>query len=104
MFGSGLLPEEQKQLDYIINMGINNYTPGEWGKQGYSGARAARKAFLDSSDVNEASDIITRNYLRPSKPHTKRRRDMSEYYFNKYGHKDWDFTDSEWNLKNILKK
>lgn len=104
VFGSGLLPEEQKQLDYIIDVGINNYTPGEWGKQGYSGARAARKAFIDSSDVNEASDIFMRNYLRPGKPHQERRRKMSNYYFDKYGHNDFIFDDSEWALQNILTK
>ena len=104
VFGSGLLPEEQKQLDYIIDVGINNYTPGEWGKQGYSGARAARKAFIDSSDVNEASDIFMRNYLRPGKPHQERRRKMSNYYFDKYGHNDFIFDAGEWALQNILKK
>ena len=104
VFGSGLLPEEQKQLDYIIDVGINNYTPGEWGKQGYSGARAARKAFIDSSDVNEASDIFMKNYLRPGKPHQERRRKMSNYYFDKYGHNDFIFDDGEWVLQNILKK
>ena len=104
VFGSGLLPEEQKQLDYIINIGINNYTPGEWGRQGYNGARAARKAFIDSSDVNEASDIFMRNYLRPGKPHQDRRRKMSNYYFNKYGQDNFIFDDSKWSLQNILTK
>lgn len=104
VFGSGLSPEEQKQLDYIIDVGINNYTPGEWGKKGYSGARAARKAFIDSSDVDEASDIFMKNYLRPGKPHQDRRRKMSNYYFNKYNKNNFIINDSEWSLQNVLMK
>lgn len=83
-FGSNLTQEEQQQLDYIIEKGINSYTPGEWGKSGFKGARNARQAFLDTNDVNQASDIITFNYLRPGKPHQDRRRKMSQYYYNKY--------------------
>lgn len=83
-FGSKLSPEEQQQLDYIIEKGINSYTPGEWGRKGYSGAREARKAFLNAPDVNTASDIFTYNYLRPGKPAVNRRRVMSQYYYEKY--------------------
>ena len=85
-FGSKLSPEEQQQLDYIIDKGIDTYTPGEWGKRGYSGAREARKAFLKTEDVNKASDIFMYNYLRPGKPNANRRRKMSNYYYGK--HKD----------------
>jgi len=81
-FGSGLSPEEQQQLDYIINKGIKKYTQNEWGKTGYSGARAARVAFLNAKNTREASDIITRNYLRPGKPAYARRRKMSDFYYN----------------------
>lgn len=81
-FGSGLSPEEQQQLDYIIDKGVQNYTPGEWGMSGFSGARQARNAFLNIKTTRRASDIITRNYLRPSKPAYDRRRKMSEYYYN----------------------
>ena len=79
-FGSGLTPEEQQQLDYIIDKGINSYTPGEWGRKGFSGARQARQAFLDTDDLNAATTIITNNFLRPGKPHTTRRQAMAEYY------------------------
>ena len=84
-FGSGLSPEEQQQLDYIINEGMYKDTPGEWryGK-GYSTAKSARKDFLNTEDVNKASSIITNNYLRPGKPHTERRKAMSNYYYDKY--------------------
>lgn len=84
-FGSGLSPEEQQQLDYIIEEGMYKDTPGEWryGK-GYSTAKSARKSFLDTEDVNKASSIITNNYLRPGKPHTERRKAMSNYYYDKY--------------------
>lgn len=81
-FGSGLSPEEQQQLDYIIDKGVQNYTPGEWGMSGFSGARQARNAFLNVKTTRRASDIITRNYLRPSKPAYDRRRKMSDYYYN----------------------
>lgn len=84
LFGSKLTPEEQQQLDYIIDKGINSYTPGEWGRKGFSGARQARQAFLDAQDVNAASDIFTYNYLRPGKPQVDRRRAMSSYYYDKY--------------------
>jgi len=87
VFGSGLTQEEQQQLDYIINKGIKSYTPGEWGKKGFKGARQARQAFLNTKDVNEASDIITNNFLRPGKPHISRRRAMSDYYYTKFGNK-----------------
>lgn len=84
-FGSGLSPEEQQQLDYIINEGIHKDTPGEWryGK-GYNSAKQARKAFLSSNDVKKATSIIQNNYLRPGKPHLDRRQAMGEYYFDKY--------------------
>lgn len=84
-FGSGLSPEEQQQLDYIINEGMHKDTPGEWryGK-GYSTAKSARKDFLNTEDVNRASSIITNNFLRPGKPHTERRKAMSNYYYDKY--------------------
>lgn len=81
-FGSGLTPEEQHQLDYIINKGIQNYTPGEWGKSGFNGARQARNAFLNAKTTRRASDIITNNFLRPGKPNLNRRRVMSNYYYN----------------------
>lgn len=81
-FSSGLSPEEQQQLDYIINKGIKKYTQNEWGKTGYSGARKAREAFLNADTVRKASDIITRNYLRPGKPAYARRRKMSDFYYN----------------------
>lgn len=81
-FGSGLSPEEQQQLDYIIDKGIKHYTPGEWGRAGFSGARQARNAFLNVDTTRSASDIITRNYLRPSKPAYDRRRKMSDYYYD----------------------
>lgn len=83
-FGSGLTQEEQQQLDYIVDKGVNTYTPGEWGEKGFSGARKAREAFLNTTSTREASDIITNNFLRPSKPHTDRRREMSDYYDDKY--------------------
>lgn len=86
LFGSKLSPEEQQQLDYIIDKGIDSYTPGEWGKRGYSGAREARRAFLNSKDVNQATDIFMYNYLRPGKPNANRRRKMANYYYEK--HKD----------------
>ena len=81
-FGSGLSPEEQQQLDYIIDKGIQNYTPGEWGKSGFNGARHARNAFLNAKTTRRASDIITNNFLRPGKPNLNRRRVMSDYYYN----------------------
>lgn len=96
-FGSNLTPEEQQQLDYIIDKGINSYTPGEWGKKGYKGARDARKAFINETDVTKASDIITRNFLRPSKEHINRRRVMSNYYNQEmknrfpYNMEDWEY-------------
>lgn len=83
-FGAGLSPEEQQQLDYILDKGINSYTPGEWGRKGFRGARDARIGFLNAQTVKDASDIITNNFLRPGKPHLARRRNMSEYYDYKY--------------------
>ena len=80
VFGNGLTANEQQQLDYIVDKGILNYTPGEWGKRGYRGARDARNAFLNEEDPIKASDIITRNFLRPGKPHTERRRTMTKYF------------------------
>lgn len=83
-FGSNLSPEEQQQLDYIIDKGVNVYTPGEWGRKNFNGARDARAAFINADDVRTASDIVTNNFLRPGKPHIDRRRAMSEYYYDKY--------------------
>ena len=80
IFGGGLTPQEQLQLDYIIDKGIQTYTPGEWGKKGYSGARKAREAFLNETDPMKASDTITLNFLRPSKQNLYRRRAMTQYY------------------------
>lgn len=85
VFGSGLTQEEQQQLDYIVNKGINNYTSGEWGRKNFSGARQARQAFINANTLNKASDIFTYNYLRPGKPHIERRRKMSNYYLEKHG-------------------
>ena len=84
VFGSKLDPETQRQLDYIIDKGLNSYTVGEWRKVGRSGARNVRKEFLKETDINKASDLFTRGYLRPGKPHTKRRRSMSSFYDKKY--------------------
>ena len=84
-FGSGLSPEEQQQLDYIINEGMYKDTPGEWRfGRGYNKAKDARKAFLNTNDVDKAALIIQNNYLRPGKPHTQRRQGMAEYYADKY--------------------
>lgn len=83
-FGSKLDPETQRQLDYIIDKGLNNYTIGEWRKVGKSGARNVRKEFLKESDIIKASDLFTKGYLRPGKPHTKRRQSMSTFYNEKY--------------------
>lgn len=83
-FGSELEPETQIQLDYIIDKGLNNYTIGEWRKVGKSGARNVRKEFLKESDIIKASDLFTKGYLRPGKPHTKRRQSMSTFYNEKY--------------------
>lgn len=85
VFGSKLNPETQRQLDYIIDKGLDNYTIGEWrGNKNISKARTARKKFLDSKDINEASKIFTENYLRPGKAHKKRRSSMSNYFYNNY--------------------
>lgn len=84
-FGSKLDPETQRQLDYIIDKGLNTYTIGEWKKvKGTSGARDARKKFLSESSVDKASDLFTRSYLRPGKPHKERRQSMSMFYDEKY--------------------
>lgn len=83
-FGSKLSPEEQQQLDYIIDKGIDLYTPGEWGNKNFKGARDARNAFLNTDNVLEASDIITNNFLRPGKPQIDKRREMAEYYMDKF--------------------
>lgn len=84
-FGSELDPETQRQLDYIIDKGLNDYTIGEWRKVGKSGARNVRKEFLKESDITKASDLFTKGYLRPGKPHTKRRQSMSKYFNDNYG-------------------
>lgn len=83
-FGSKLDPETQRQLDYIIDKGLNTYTIGEWRKVDKSGARDVRKEFLKESDIIKASDLFTKGYLRPGKPHTKRRQSMSTFYNEKY--------------------
>lgn len=84
-FGSKLDPETQRQLDYIVDKGLNTYTIGEWKKvKGTSGARDARKKFLSETDVNKASDLFTRSYLRPGKPHVERRQSMLSFYDEKY--------------------
>lgn len=83
-FGSKLDPETQRQLDYIIDKGLNTYTIGEWRKVGKSGARNVRKEFLKETDVIKASNLFTKGYLRPGKPHTKRRQSMSAFYNEKY--------------------
>ena len=83
-FGSNLDPETQRQLDYIVDKGLNTYTIGEWRKVGKSGARNVRKEFLKESDIIKASDLFTKGYLRPGKPHTKRRQSMSTFYNEKY--------------------
>ena len=82
-FGSNLTPEEQQQLDYIINKGIKEYTPGEWGRKGFKGAREARNAFLNVNNTKTATRIIRDNFLRPGKPHKERRDAMAEYFDEK---------------------
>ena len=85
-FGSNISPETQRQLDYIIDKGLNTQTKGEWrGNHNISRASVARKKFLEATDVNKASTIFTENYLRPGKPHTKRRKSMSNYFNDNYG-------------------
>lgn len=84
-FGSKLDPETQRQLDYIVDKGLNTYTVGEWKRvKGTSGARDTRKKFLSETDINKASDLFTRSYLRPGKPHIERRQSMSTFYNEKY--------------------
>lgn len=86
VFGSKLNPETQRQLDYIIDKGLDSYTIGEWrGNENISKARVARKKFLESNDINKASKIFMENYLRPGKPHPKRRQSMSNYFNDNYG-------------------
>lgn len=84
-FGSGLSPEEQQQIDYILNEGIHKDTPGEWryGK-GFNTAKSARQAFLNTEDVDRATSIAQNNFIRPGKPHAERRNAMSNYYYDKY--------------------
>lgn len=85
-FGSELNPETQRQLDYIIDKGLNTQTRGEWrGNHNISRASVARRKFLEATDVNKASTIFTENYLRPGKPHIKRRKSMSNYFNDNYG-------------------
>lgn len=85
-FGSNISPETQRQLDYIIDKGLNTQTRGEWrGNHNISRASVARRKFLEATDVNKASKIFTENYLRPGKPHTKRRESMSNYFNDNYG-------------------
>ena len=84
-FGSKLDPETQRQLDYIIDKGLNTYTTGEWRRtKNIKGARQARKAFLSARDIETASNIFTDSYLRPGKPHRKRRLSMSNFFDRKY--------------------
>lgn len=85
-FGSNISPETQRQLDYIIDKGLNTQTRGEWrGNHNIGRASVARRKFLEATDVNKASTIFTENYLRPGKPHTKRRKSMSNYFNDNYG-------------------
>lgn len=85
-FGSNISPETQRQLDYIIDKGLNTQTRGEWrGNHNIGRASVARRKFLEATDVNKASKIFTENYLRPGKPHTKRRKSMSNYFNDNYG-------------------
>jgi hypothetical protein len=85
-FGSNITPETQRQLDYIIDKGLNSQTRGEWrGNHNIGKASVARRKFLEATDVNKASTIFTENYLRPGKSHTKRRKSMSNYFNDNYG-------------------
>lgn len=85
VFGSKLNPETQRQLDYIIDKGLDTYTIGEWrGNENISKARVARQRFLEADSVKKASKIFMENYLRPGKPHEKRRTSMSNYFHDKY--------------------
>lgn len=85
-FGSNISPETQRQLDYIIDKGLNTQTRGEWrGNHNIGKASVARRKFLEATDVNKASTIFTENYLRPGKPNTKRRKSMSNYFYDNYG-------------------
>lgn len=85
-FGSNISPETQRQLDYIIDKGLNSQTKGEWrGNHNIGRASVARRKFLEATDINKASKIFTENYLRPGKPHTKRRKSMSNYFNDNYG-------------------
>lgn len=85
VFGSKLNPETQRQLDYIIDKGLDTYTIGEWrGNENISKARVARQKFLEADNVKKASKIFMENYLRPGKPHEKRRTSMSNYFHDKY--------------------
>lgn len=84
-FGSGVTPDEQRQLDAILSRGIYNDVPGEW-RHGYGFNRAsdARQGFLSSDNPEAASDILMYNYFRPGKPRQNRRRAISKYYYDKY--------------------
>ena len=85
-FGSNISPETQRQLDYIIDKGLNSQTKGEWrGNHNIGRASVAKRRFLEATDINKASTIFTENYLRPGKPHTKRRKSMSNYFNDNYG-------------------
>ena len=84
-FGSDISPETQRQLDYIVDKGLNTFTSGEWrGNENIARARKARERFLKEANIDKASKIFTENYLRPSKPHEKRRRSMSRYFNDNY--------------------
>lgn len=88
-FGSNISPETQRQLDYIIDKGLNTQTRGEWrGNDNIGRASVARRKFLEATNVNKASKIFTENYLRPGKPHTKRRKSMSNYFYDNYAKTD----------------
>lgn len=84
-FGTGLYPEEQQQLDYIIKEGIEKHTSGEWRHgRGFNEANRARKVFNESDDLSKTTDILLYNYFRPSKLHRKRRHSAAEYFYKKY--------------------
>lgn len=84
-FGSDISPETQRQLDYIVDKGLNTFTSGEWrGNENIARARKARERFLKETNIDKASKIFTENYLRPGKPHEKRRRSMSRYFNDNY--------------------
>lgn len=85
VFGSFLRPETQRQLDYIINKGLRESTPGEWRhSKTIDKARIAKKMFLNTEDLSEAARIFSENYLRPGKPHMDKRLSLANYFYSKY--------------------